>query len=96
MALVLKMENLKQSSLTYLKKALEPITKEVSEYDILYERLIFDKLQLIRKIEILKQSLSTDKPVQKTIKLPKILVNLMCCFILKKKNRNKFRKKYTK
>ncbi len=91
-----KMENLKQSSLTYLKKALEPITKEVSEYDILYERLIFDKLQLIQKVEILKQSLSTDKPVQKTIKLPKILVNLMCCFILKKKNRNKFRKKYMK
>lgn len=89
-----KIESLKKSSLDFLQKAVEPLNKEVSEYDILYERIIFEKLELNERLEAALKRI--ERLEKKPIKLPNFLVNIICWFIPKKKNRKHFRKKYTK
>lgn len=92
-----KMAELKQQSMLHLCKALEPKEKEVSDYDILYEKINTEKSLLSARISELERIVCCEKNVvKKHLKIPKVLALLICCFILKKKNRRHFRNKYMK
>ena len=88
---VLKKEKIK--SLDWLKNALNSQkTKNDVNFDIIN--------QLIQKQDYYNgnnQDLENKLyNINNKIKLPKFLCKLICCFILKKKNRKHFRKKYMK
>ena len=94
-----KIDALKKSSLEFLQNAIQPIDKEVSEYDVLYEKIILEKTKInacLADFSKRIEKLESKKEIKKNIKLPKIIGKLICCFILKKKNRKHFRKKYMK